>query len=249
MNVVRRRRLMCLALSLVIGVLAIGSADAGFFGLGGQKKKSERVPRQSLVIFPFDQGAASTIPEGFGEFIASDVRSMLAGRSGYMAFLFKENLSPIKRFYGDVAPKKSEAGPPFAEDRAKALKLAQMLATDLFLVGAIDDFQVDRANKVAEMTLKADLYDGKTGKLVKTFLVTGRTPEPASTGEEDELRDLAKGAAVTKLIAEMTAPPPVAEKPAPAPASDKSAPPAPTADANKAPSPPPASAPPAPPAK
>jgi hypothetical protein len=251
---------MCLALSLILGAFAVASADAGLFGLWGSKKKVVKPPRHSLVVFPFDQGAASKVPEGFGEFIASDARTMLAGDDRYLAFMYRDRLAPIERAKADNVLKTDDMKAPFAGDldKSKTLKLAQILAADLFLVGEIDDFQVDRTNKVAEMTLKADLYDGKTGKLMKTFLVTGRTPESMATGEEDELRDVAKGAAVTKLIAEITAPPAEEAKPAPAEASapakpaeapaPAAPPPSPSPDEAPAekPAPPPAEAPPPP---
>ncbi|MCX8053894.1 MAG: hypothetical protein N3B12_08805, partial [Armatimonadetes bacterium] len=139
-------------------------------------------------------------------YIASDLRTMLANNERYRPFLYRDKLAPIERAKVDNVLKTPDTAPPFAEDKAKTLKLAQILATDFFLVGEIDDLQVDRTNRVAQITLRAELYDGKTGKLVKAFLVTGRTPDSVKTGEEDELRDLAKGVAVTKLIAEFTAP-------------------------------------------
>ena len=174
-------------------------------------------------------------------FVASDLRTMLAGNERYAAFLFRDRLAPIERAKVDNVLKADDMKAPYAgeQDRPKTLKLAQILATEYFLVGEIDDFQVDPVKKIAEMTLKADLYDAKTGKLVKTFLVTGRTPESTTTSEQDELRDLAKGAAVTKLIAEFGAPSAAQEKPAPANPPEPATPAA-------APAPAPGSAPPPP---
>jgi len=212
---------MSVALALMLAVAAAGTANAGLFGLFGGKKKVKptKVVRQTLVVFPFDHGGVTNLPEGFGEYIASDVRSMLAGNPQYAPCLYRDRLSPVRRALEDNTLKAPDAAPPYAEDKAKSLTLARLLASELYLVGAIDDYQVDAAKKVAQMTLRGDLYDAKTGKLVKTLLVTGETSGSAKASDEDELRDLAKGAVVTKLVAELTtAPAPVEEvESAPAP--------------------------------
>lgn len=203
-----------LFLSLLLGAILANSADAWLFGLWKPRKPATKPPRYTLVVFPFDQGNAAGLPEGFGEAVASDIRTMLAHSAYYSPFLYTSRLAPVQRAKEDNVLKSTDIEPPFAEDRAKTLKLAQLLATDYYLVGEIDSYQFDRTNRIAEITLKADLFDGKTGKLLKTLLVTGRTPESAS-GDEDELRDIAKGVAVTKLIAELSSTPPgAAPKPA-----------------------------------
>lgn len=193
----------CIALSLLVGTIAVSAADAGLFGLWGPKKKSVRIHRQSLVVFPFDCKGVDNVPELYGEFVASDIRSMLATNPHYSVFLYKDKLSPIRRARDDNTLKNPDVDPPFSDDKPKSLKLAQLLATEYYLVGAIDDCQIDSSMKVAQITLRADLFDAKTGKIVKSFLVTGNTPESAMTSEQDELRDIAKGVAVTKLIAEL----------------------------------------------
>ncbi|MGC8861719.1 MAG: hypothetical protein ACP5R5_02975, partial [Armatimonadota bacterium] len=177
-----------------------------------------------------DKGSEVKTPlaDDYGEYVAADLRTMLSGSEAYAAFLYRERLAPIERAKLDNVLKTPDYTPPFAADKAKALKLAQILAAEYYLVGEIDDLQVDRANHVAEITLKADLYDAKTGKLVKTFLVTGKTPDSTTTSEEDELRDLAKGSAVTKLAAEVAAVSPEESKPAqPSKPGETAEPPAP----------------------
>jgi len=205
----------CIILILVGSALALAasSANAGLFGLFRSKKKSAPVVRKSLVIFPFDHGSVTNLPESFGEYVASDIRSMLASNPRYAVFLYRDKLAPIQRAKADNTLKAPDCTGPFAEDKAKALRLAQLLASELYLVGAIDEYRVDPAAKVAEITLSADLYDAKTGKLIKTLLVKASTPESTNTSHEDELRDLAKGAAVTKLVAELTADPSEAAAP------------------------------------
>lgn len=215
----------CVALALVT-VFVAGSADAGVFDFfRAKKKRTAPVVRQSLVVFPFDHGSMTNAPETFGELMASDVRSMLADNPNYAVFLFRGRLAPIERAVteADSMIKRPDTEGPFSDDKAKALRLARVLASDLYMVGVVDDYQVDVAKKVAQMTVRADLYDVKTGKLVKTLLVSAQSPETTKPVDEQELRDLAKGAAITRLVAELTASDQPEEPAAPA-APDASAP-------------------------
>lgn len=241
MKVARNRLWTEVVLCALISVLVIGTAQAGLFGLwGSKKKKAAVVKKQSLVIFPFDQDGVRTAPKGFGAFVASDIRTMLADSDRYAPVLFRSQLPPIQRATQDGTLKADDA--PYGLDNSgnlentsfsdsdskqKTLKLAQLLCTDYYIVGAVDEVNVQTAQKRADITLRAELYNGKTGKLVKTFLITGQSPESMASGDEDELRDLAKGAAVTKLMAELTA---AAEAPAATPAPAVTSEPAPAAN-------------------
>lgn len=197
--------LTCLILSMVISALVISSANAGLFDMFKGKKKGSAQQVQSLLVFPFDQDASVKLPTAYGEDVATSLRDVLIGNRAYTVFVYRDKLSPVKRAKDDNVIKDKDAMSPFAEDASKSLKLAQLLATDFYLVGSVDDCQVNTVTKIAQMTLRADLYDGKTGKLVKTFLITGRTPETAKAVNEDDLRALAAGDAVAKLKLELIA--------------------------------------------
>jgi len=211
MNVRKSRFVVCAALSLIL-IITAGTAEAGLFGLFGRKKKpAPKEPPRTLVVFPFDQAAESKSPDGFGSDVAAGLRAMLGQAEDYTVFLYTERLAPIRRAREDSSLKaKDEWTPPFAdasaEGRTKTLKLAQILGTDLFLVGSVEDYTVDMRTKTAQMTISAELFNGRTGKLVKTYLITGRSPETAKAGEEEELRALAAGDAVAKLKSELTSP-------------------------------------------
>lgn len=208
MTLVRGRFWICATLVAVVGLAAVGSTDAALFGLWKSKQKREAVqPKQYLVVFPFDQGDLSKVPSDFGTYVASDVRSVLSSSDRYNVLLYRSRLSPIARAQIDSSLRPSDVEKPFtSEDRAKTSKLAQLLSTDYYVVGTIDDFQVDTSKKTALITLSAEMIDTRTGKLVKTLVITGHTPENTKAVDEEELRDLAKGDAVTKLCAELLAP-------------------------------------------
>lgn len=206
MIVGRGRFVICAMMVVAVGLVMLSPADAALFGLWKSAKKEVTAPTQSIIVFPFDQGDVSRVPTTFGEYVASDLRNLFSAADRYNAYLFRERLAPIARAKQDNTLRPADTIPPFTEDRTKAWKLAQLLAADYFVVGSIDDYQVDSAKKVAMITLSAELVDAKTGRLIKTVLVTGRTPENAASGEEEELRDAAKGDAVTRLSVEIMAP-------------------------------------------
>lgn len=208
---------MCVVLSLVLAVLLAGTVQAGLFDWFKSKKSHQAPPKQSLLVFPFDTDGP-TLPEGFGEEVASYLRNTMAGSDKYMVVVFRDKLAPIQRAKDDTTLKTSDWTPPFSEDKDKSLKLAGILAADWFLVGSIEGFQFDAAKKAAQMTLSATMYDGKSGKLVAQYLVTGNVDETAKAGDESEYRAVAAGKAIEALKERIL--PPAVEEPQAEPDSD-----------------------------
>lgn len=197
------------------------AADAGLFGLFGRgKKKAAPVVRQSLVVFPFDASATITTPEGFGGQIAGSLRDMMAGEPGYMILVYREALAPIRRATEDQSLKRQDVVPPYSEEKSKSLRLAQTLAADLYLVGAIEDYQFDLTKKVAQLTLSAEMYNVNTGKLIGKFLVSGKADETSKATDEDELRAVAAGKAIEALKNSVIAKPEEAKATEAAPATE-----------------------------
>lgn len=194
-----------LGLVLVLAVLAAGSAQAGLFDIFKRSKgKTETASKEYLVVFPFDQVVVKDLPEAFGQDVAASVKSLISDNSIYSAFLYTDRLPPIKR---EALPEE-DIRAPFCEDPKKTSKLASLLATDFYLVGEVQEVLVDQVKKVSQVTLSANLYMMKNGesKLVKTFLVSGKSPNNTKASEIEELRALAAGDAVSKLVADLTKP-------------------------------------------
>lgn len=199
-----------LGLVLILAVLAAGSAQAGLLDIFKRGKgKVDTAAKEYLVVFPFDQVVVSNVPLTFGQDVASSLKSLLSDNKQYNAFLYTDRLPPIKR----ESMKPEEAAAPFCEDRSKPHKLASLLATNYYLIGEVQEVQVDQAKKVSLVTISADMYTIKNGesKLIKTFLVTGKSPDNTKVTEVEELRALAAGDAVSKLAADI-AKSPEAEK-------------------------------------
>ena len=233
MKVGKSRVWTYLGLTLIIGLVAATAADAWLFGLFKSRRKSEPpVPKLSLVVFPFDQESTADVPDDYGRELASYLRTVLLGNPKYAVFLYSQRLSPIRRGSDDNSLKTTDVSPPFSEDKAKPLKLARTLAADFYVVGMVDDYQFDAAQKVARMTLSAELVNGKTGKLMGKFVVAGKADETSKATDEDEYRAVAAGKAVEALRDQVLPQPEAQTKPAEPPAADETE--APTSEAGPA---------------
>ncbi|MEN6358373.1 MAG: hypothetical protein ABFD83_14970 [Armatimonadota bacterium] len=192
---------LIIGLILILGVAAVGSADAGLFGLFKSKKKASKdIVVQSLVIFPFDNNVGvDKLPVSFGDDMASALRSILAENEQYWVYYYTDRLAPVRRAKDDNELKPTETTPPFTDNSEKCLKLARLLAADYLLAGSVEDYRIDSTRKSAQVTVSVNIMNTKTGKVIKTLLVTGHTPEGTSPSEEDDARALAAGDVIAKL--------------------------------------------------
>ena len=221
----KRRLLACLAMCAVLALIATACSSAALFGLIKSKSKSAPVVRHSLVVFPFDRDSESAagVPDEFGKNVADYLRITLATSKGYATYLYDDRLTPIKRASSDNMVKDADIKAPFFTEKAKVGKLAEILATDYHIVGSVESYTYDKDKKTVELTLKADLYDSKTGKVMQEFMVGGSAEAGAQALGEDELRSIAAGKAVEALREKIIGTSAADAKPAPkkAPAKAK----------------------------
>lgn len=197
----KRRLLACLALCAVLALILAAGSDAALFGLIKSKGNAQPAVKHSLMVFPFDRDSELTavLPDDFGAGVADYLRITLASSKGYATYIYDERLTPVKRANADNMVKDQDMKAPFFTEKAKVTKLAEILATEYFLVGSIESYTFDKDKKTVDLTLKADLYSSKTGKVVQEFVVGGSAGEGAQGLEEDELRSIAAGKAVEAL--------------------------------------------------
>ncbi|MFQ3550115.1 MAG: hypothetical protein SNJ70_10245, partial [Armatimonadota bacterium] len=144
--------------------------------------------------------------------MAEAIRSSLSNE-GYFAIIFRDRLPQIARAKDTGQLKTQDTTPPFSDDKDKSLGLAQRLGVDYFIVGSIDDVKVDTAAQTSSMTVSAQLYNGRNGKLVKSTLVTGQFSRPGGAYDTDELKALAAGNAVEQISDTMSLKPAPEVKP------------------------------------
>ncbi len=208
---------MCVVLMLALTV----TCDAALFGLLKSRRSSRPAPvvKQSLMVFPFDKDAESAagVPDDFGQGIGEYLRTTLTVSKGYSVFLFDQRLTPIRRAREDNVVKEQEINGPFFSEKAKADKLADLMAIDLYIIGSVESYTYDKDKKSAELMLKADLINARTGKLIQQFMVGGSAAQGAQPLDEEELQSIAAGKAVEELAQKILQTSPADAKQAPAP--------------------------------
>ena len=198
----KRQFSACVVLCAMLALVLAACSDAALFGLIKSRSKSQAVARQTLVIFPFDKDpdAAASVPDEFGQSVAEYLRTTLATSKGYAVLIYDDGLMPIKRAVEwDHVLKEPDATAPFFADKAKADKLADILATDYYLVGSVESYTYDKDKKAVDLALKADLVLAKTGKVIQEFMVGGSASAGTQAMDEDELCSIAAGKAVEAL--------------------------------------------------
>lgn len=206
---------MCLVLMLVLAA----TCEAALFGIlkSRSRNRAPAVVKQSLMIFPFDRDVESAVgvTEDFGQGIAEYLRTSLAPSKGYSTLLFDKRLAPVMRALGDNVVKNTEVTGPFFTDKAKADKLAGLVATDLYVIGSVESYTYDKDKKTAEIMLKADLVIAKSGKVSQEFMVGGSAAQGAQPLDEEELQSIAAGKAVEALAQKILETSAADAKPAP----------------------------------
>jgi hypothetical protein len=179
------------------------SCDAALFGLLKSKRSSRSGPvvKQSLMIFPFDKDteSAAGVSDDFGRGIADYLRTTMGVSKGYSVFLFDSRLTPVRRAKEDNVIKDQDINGPFFTEKAKTVKLADLLAADCYIVGSVESYSYDKEKKSAEITLKADIVNAKSGKVTQEFMVGGAAAQAAQPMDEEELQSIAAGKAVEAL--------------------------------------------------
>lgn len=198
------KRGLVAGVTICVLTLALAAAsNAALFGLLKSKSGAKAGPavRHTLIIFPFDKDAESAagVPEDFGQNIADYLLSTLATSKGYSVILYSERLTPVRRAKEDNFVKDQDIKGPFFADKAKSDKLADILATDYYVVGSVESYSYDKDKKTAELLLKADLINAKTGKLSQEFMVGGSAAQAAQPMDEAELQSIAAGKAADAL--------------------------------------------------
>lgn len=181
-------------------------------------QRPESVP-QSIVVFPLDTTAAvndATVVQGLNAFL----RDGLSATPRYRTVVFSERLPAVQRLVSLQPDKKNSVQGPFASDEAavgRAVTLAKAMSADILVVGSIDKYDFDAVIGTADVTGKVQLFDGRSGRLVKEIPYQGHAIRRAGeTGvSEAKVRDAAITDAGRKLVKGITGEEYLEPKPAP----------------------------------
>lgn len=214
---VRMRQMRIVSYIAVLLLITMYIAPAASVAKG--ERKPPPPPRKTMLIFPFEDVAQSSV-EGLSQNLADSIQSELSASGMYQAFVFSERIPSIMRAKQETTLKPDDLRGPFGTEESQidnAVKIAREMAVDLVLLGSIDDVVSDPTNKKAEVTLSVVVVDGRTGVPVSTLAATGEAPENTDSTNEADLIAMAAGNAVSKLVKEIAPEPvvlvaPVAEK-------------------------------------
>ena len=139
-------------------------------------------PIHTILMFPFadkiaaDAPASGFDPDTVGARVENAIKMRLNEIGRYKADSFAPTLPQIQRAVQDSGVSdfsEADAAPPY-DSAAKGRKLADEIATDGYLLGAIQSINTDDKTRTVSLTITATLYNTGTGRPVKALAYTGR---------------------------------------------------------------------------
>lgn len=200
---VRIRQMRMVSYLAVLLMIAMYIAPAA--GIAKSAPKAAPIQARTVLVFPFENTAKSSV-ETLSEDLLESVQTSLSTSGALRAMAFSDKLPSIQRSVRELTLKADDIKGPFGTDKdqiTSALKVGREIASDLVLIGTIDDIQADATGKKAEITLTAVLADVRTGEPVKTVAVTGQAPANTTSTIEADLIAQAAGDAVAKMTREL----------------------------------------------
>ncbi len=167
-------------------------------------------PTLPLLVFPFNSSDVEQGSSVLGPAVAKVVKDATLRSTEYSGLSFSDRHPAIKRASADGVLKDSDLQPSYGldgEDIQKATKIAQVMGVPRFVVGAIEDLQIDRTKREASVSISARVVDAATGATVSNFTAAGTTPTSMTSGTDQQLAAAAVDAAAEKLASQIVPPP------------------------------------------
>lgn len=187
---------------LIASVLVVATIFGPGTAWAARKPAPKTVTTKSVLVFPMDDSTAKA-PAGMGKDMAETMRGVISSTSGYISLVFSDRLPSVRRAVEEGAIRKNEIAGPFAGDKSPAPRMASEVGAESYINGSIEDISVNATTKQAEVTLSAQLVDTKTGDVLKTVVLSGKSPDGKKDATDAELVSLAAGAAVAKAAGEL----------------------------------------------
>ena len=167
--------------------VAFGSPEAG------KTYSLAQAVRRSILVYPIDvTGANVPAKEEISSLLTDVVRSRLIASDAYAVALFHRSLPPIARLHNDQQLSDTDVNPPFAEDNAKAARIARLAGYDLVFIGSVDGYNV--ADNKGEMTVSGRILEVGTGKIVRSATLSASSSQNATAAEVDRANEAARSA-------------------------------------------------------
>jgi hypothetical protein len=155
------RRGLITTAALTVIAAAIGSpasADEARVNLAQAVKRT-------VLVFPVDMpdnGPANK--DDVSQLITDTIVSRLQASGQYTVIQYHKTLPPVARLHLDQQLTDTDVAPPFAQDTAKATKITKLTGYDVAFMGAVDEYTYNEADNQADVVVRGQLLDVKTGK-------------------------------------------------------------------------------------
>ena len=138
-------------------------------------------PIHTILMFPFANKISATATNGFdGDIIGARVEDAIKVRLNeigrYKGDSFLPTLPQIQRAVQDSGLDgltETDVSPPY-DSAVKGRRLADQIATDGYLLGTIEQVNVNQETRTVSVVIGATLYSTTTGRAVKALGATGR---------------------------------------------------------------------------
>ena len=207
MRMLHRRRIAGL-LAVIFTTTWVPQIAFGAIESGKTYQLAQAV-RRSILVYPVDvTGANVPAKEEVSNLLTDVVRSRLIASDAYTVSLFHRSLAPVARLHNDQQLSDTDINPPFAEDNAKAPRIARLAGYDLVFIGSVDSYTV--ADNKGEMTVSGRILDVVTGAISKSVTLSASSPQSATAAEVDRVLQAARAAGerlATQLAPQIVRPP------------------------------------------
>jgi hypothetical protein len=186
--------------------IAFGAIESGS---SGKSISLAQAVRRSILVFPVDvKGANVPAKEEVSNLLTDVVRSRLIASDAYTVTSFHRSLAPVARLHNDQQLSDTDVNEPFAEDNAKATKVARLAGYDIVFIGSVDNYAV--TDGAGEMTLSGRIIEVGTNRIVRSATLTHSTAKNAAAPEIDRVMDASRGAGeklATQMAPQIVRPP------------------------------------------
>jgi len=197
------------ALSRRTAVAAALAAALLPLSAGAQSDRGTRVSlvqatKKTLLLFPVDVPAASVPGAPEVSALLTDVaRSRLVASDTYTVIQFFRSLPTVARLVNDQELAEGDVAPPFAEDNAKAAKIARLVGYDFVFVGSLDEYSYDEGQKQATATVSGRIFDVANNRVVRSATVSDTSATGGNAKQDERTLEAARKAAervMTQLV-------------------------------------------------
>ncbi len=201
-----------------IGLLAV-SAICGRTAAspeGSATVNLSQAVKRTVLVFPFDMPSSeppSKAPpnkDEVSQLLTDTVVSRLLASGQYTVVQYHQTLPPVARLHLDQQLTDTDVKPPFAEDTTKATKITKLVGYDIAFLGAVDEYTYNEADNLADVVVRGQLVDVKTGKSIGPPVILKASGVKGGTAKEPakamEAARAAGGQLAQKLVPLSTAP-------------------------------------------